>query len=184
MLISPAAALADVDQAVGGGFALQANVLGLVVVPPTPNVTLTATEPDDGFDEVADVVGPVDVLGVVGANVLHVETLAIGVFGENHDAEVTTEASAADLGVGGLTGGITADAVGSTCTSNGDGSTGSVEIVDLRLGDTPITDPEHRPQHHHQRSRHRARSSSTSSSSPTPPASAPGSPSTPFTSPF
>lgn len=145
MLISPTAALADVDQAVGGGFALEANVLDLVVVPRTPDVTFTANEPDDGFDEVADVVGPIDVLGVVGANVLHVESVATGVFGENHDAEVTTEASVADLSVGGPIGGITADVVGSTCTSNGDGSTGSVEIVDLRLGDELIAIPSTAP---------------------------------------
>lgn len=144
LLVSPSAALADVDQAVGGGFALEANVLDLVVVPRTPDVTFTATEPDDGFDEVADVAGPIDVLGVVGANVLHVESVATGVFGENHDAEVTTEASVADLSVGGP-GGINADLVGSTCTSNGDGSTGSVEIVDLRLGDTPIAIPSTAP---------------------------------------
>lgn len=144
MLISPSSALADVDQAVGGGFALQANVLNLVVVPRTPDVTFTATEPDDGFDEVADVVGPVNVVGVVGANVLHVESQATGVFGENHDAQVTTEASVADLSVGG-SGGINADLVGSTCTSNGDGSTGSVEIVDLRLGDELIAIPSTAP---------------------------------------
>ena len=144
MLISPTAALADVDEARGGGFALSADVLDLVVVPPTPDETWTATEPDDGFDEVSDVVGPVNVLDVVGANVLHVESLASGVSGENHDAQVTSEASVADLTVGG-TGGINADVVGSTCTSNGDGSTGSVEIVDLRLGDTPIAIPSTAP---------------------------------------
>ena len=145
MLISPTAALADVDQATGGGFALDADILGLVVIPPTPNVTFTATEPDDGFDEVADVVGPVDVLGAATAGVLHVESQASGVFGENHDATVRSEASAADVVVAPLTNGITVEAVSSTCVANGDGASGITEIVDLRVGGNPITIPSTAP---------------------------------------
>ncbi len=145
MLISPTSALADIDEARGGGFALSADVLGLITIPPTPDVTFTATEPDDGFDEVADVVGPVNVLGAATAGVLHVESQASGVFGENHDATVRSEASAADVVVAPLTNGITVEAVSSTCVSNGDGSSGITEIVDLRVGGNPITIPSTAP---------------------------------------
>jgi uncharacterized protein DUF5979 len=147
VLVSPIPAHADVNSVTGGGFAAQANVLGLVVLAPTPGgapngVNFTATEPVDGFNQNVPGVN-VSLPQVLTANVLNVNSVAQGVAGENHAASVTTTSSVANVLVGPTVApSLIADAISSTCTSNGDGSTGSTSVVNLRAPGSgpPLTD--------------------------------------------
>jgi uncharacterized protein DUF5979 len=147
VLVNPLPAHADVDSVTGGGFAARANLLGAVLLAPTPGglpngVNFTATEPVDGFNQNVPGVN-VSLPQVLTANVLNVNSVASGVAGENHAGTVTTTSSVANVLVGPTVApGLIADAISSTCTSNGDGSTGSTSVVNLRTaaGGPPITD--------------------------------------------
>ena len=150
VLVNPLPAHADVDTVSSGGFAARANLLGAVLLAPTPGglpngVNFAATEPVDGYNQNIDGIN-IALPQVLTANVLNVNSVAQGLAGENHAGSVTTTSSVANVVVGPsvppATPALTVDAISSTCTSNGDGSTGSTSVVNLRApgGGPPITD--------------------------------------------
>lgn len=136
MVAGASPATADVDSLSGNAFALSvdSSLLG-ALVPPTPEVSGSASEPQDGFSESDTSVGPIDLLGLIDAGVLNASTVGSGLIGENHFAEVVSEASAADVAVGTQ---ITLGAVEADCFAGGPGSGGDVRLVDAFVGTAPL----------------------------------------------
>ena len=137
--LSPAAQ-ADVDSVTGTAFAasLSSSLLGQVIAP-TPLVTGTATEPTNSFGPIVQSSLPVSVPGLLSIGVLNAETAGDGVAaGEpaGHLGFARSRASAADVIVG--LGSLSIDAVESVCRSDGNGSTGSTELVGAVLGGNPL----------------------------------------------
>lgn len=122
-------ALADVTEVSGGATGVSADVttlLGINVgVSPTPNVTLPAT----GGGPFAQTVLSANVPGLLNVGVLNASTEG-GNLG-SHQGFATSSASVANVNA--LVGRITAQAIASKCTSNGDGSSGSSTLTTANL---------------------------------------------------
>jgi Tol biopolymer transport system component len=129
--------LGDVDLVDGSAFGVSVtSALGVGVVSPTPSAAGSAHEPEDGYGPVSPV-GPVNVLDVVTARLLDARTQGSGVAGENHLGSATSSARAGALNV---LGALSADAVSSTCTSDGDGSRGSTNLLNASAAGKPLVD--------------------------------------------
>ncbi len=133
-------AQADVDSVSGSAYAaaLNSSLLGQVIAP-TPLVSGSATEPTNSFGPIDQSTLPVDVIGLLHIGVLNGFTQGDGVAAGDptgHFGFALSRASAADIVVG--LGALTIDAVESVCRSDGDGSTGSTELVGAVLGGNPL----------------------------------------------
>lgn len=131
---SAGAAFADTTAVAGSAFGESVNVTvlgtGLVTSGPLPTVTLPA---NGSATAVTNQTASVNVLGLLSTGVLNVSTQGTAAGGS-----VTSSAQVANPKVGlALSPAVTADAVGSTCTSNSSGSTGTTTIANLKvLGQT------------------------------------------------
>jgi hypothetical protein len=137
--ISPSAQ-ADVDSVSGGAFAatLQSSLLGNVI-PPTPNVSGSATEPVNSFGPIAESALPIDIVGLLHVGVLNASTRGDGIAaGEpaGHLGFAESRASVADVIVG--LGSLGIDVLETGCRSDGNGSTGFTELIGGVLGGNPL----------------------------------------------
>ncbi|MFB9743110.1 choice-of-anchor P family protein [Pseudonocardia sulfidoxydans] len=128
---SAGAAFADVSAVSGSAFGASVNVTvlggGLVNVGPTPTVTLPA---GGSATAVTNSAAQVNAVGLLSTGLLNVSTQGV----PGATGSVTSSAQVANPKVGlAIAPAITADAVGSTCTSNSEGSTGSTSIANLRV---------------------------------------------------
>ncbi|GAY09552.1 choice-of-anchor P family protein [Pseudonocardia sp. N23] len=135
-IASAGAAFADVSAVSGSAFGESVNVTvlgtGLVTSGPLPTVTLPAL---GSAGPVTDNAANVSVLGLLSTGVLNVSTQGV----PGATGSVTSSATVANPKVGlAIAPAITADAVGSTCTSNSSGSTGSTTIANLRVLGAPV----------------------------------------------
>jgi hypothetical protein len=127
-------AAADVNDVSGAGaFGVSVNatapVVGAVTVGPIPSVDL----PGGGGNvstSAASVSGP----PVLTAGVLKVSTEGANL--GSHDGFSTSTAEVANANL--LSGALTAQVITASCTSNGDGSTGSSTLVDASAGGNPL----------------------------------------------
>ena len=142
-LAAPASAdVTDVSGSGAFGESVDVTVLGAgsVTSGPTPSVTL----PSGGGGPVTDSLANVNLPGVLTTGLLNVSTA-----GTNVGSHVGTSTSSAQV-VGAtllsalassLNGSplLTADVISSQCTSNGDGSSGSSNLVGLSVAGSPIS---------------------------------------------
>ncbi|MBA2327827.1 MAG: hypothetical protein H0V95_14460, partial [Actinobacteria bacterium] len=127
-------ASADVTSVGGGAFGEQVNLsilgVGLVSSGPSPSVTLPST----GGGPFTNSLASVSVPPALTTGLLEVSTEG-GSLG-THQGFATSSATIANAHI--FTDFLLATAVNSTCTSNGDGSTGSSTLVGATLLGTPI----------------------------------------------
>lgn len=140
LVVFPASALADVTGFGGGAYGVFADVTtpGPVVVTVGPVPMVTAPPGPAGGTATADLVSADPTLVALGISVAGGATLAdvgstSGLFG-THAGFVSSSTDLAAVTVGGalstlLTSFVSADAVSSTCTANGDTVSGSTSIV-------------------------------------------------------
>jgi hypothetical protein len=146
-MAAPAAAdVTDVSGSGAFGESVNVSVLGsgTVTSGPTPTVDL----PSGGGGPITDSLASLDLPGVLTAGVLKVSTDGTNL--GSHTGTATSSASVADATVGaalaGQLGGsplLEADVISSKCTSNGDGSSGSSNLVDLKIAGNgqPVSPP-------------------------------------------
>jgi hypothetical protein len=146
-LAAPASAdVTDVSGSGAFGESVNVNVLGsgTVTSGPMPSVDL----PSGGGGPVTDSLASVNLPGVLTAGVLNVSTEGTNL--GSHSGTSTSSASVADATVGaalsGQLGGsplLEADVISSQCTSNGDGSSGSSNLVALEVAGNgaPVSPP-------------------------------------------
>jgi hypothetical protein len=124
-------ALADVTEVTGSAFGESVDVKLLNAVPvtsgPLPSVTMTS--PPGGLGPFSQSALSASVPGLLTAGVLNASTQG-GNLG-SHAGFATSSASVANVNA--LLGRITATVIGSTCKSNGDGSTGSSTLTNLNV---------------------------------------------------
>ncbi len=133
LVINAPPASADVDTA--QGLAFGASVGGaLTLLPPTPAVTIDATEatPPSSLGPIEQTAVDIDLPGILRAPVLRAGTEAGNLAGEDHGGFVESFAEVTNVTVG--LNAITADAVNSSCSSTGDGSVGNVTVANLNIG--------------------------------------------------
>jgi hypothetical protein len=128
---SAGAAFADVSAVSGSAFGESVNVTvlgtGLVSSGPMPTVTLPA---GGSATAVTNSTAQVNVIGLLSTGLLNVSTQGV----PGATGSVTSSAQVANPKVGlALAPAVSADAVGSTCTSDAEGSTGSTTIANLRV---------------------------------------------------
>lgn len=127
-------ALADVTEVSGGAVGESIDVTTLLGIHvgsgPLPSVTLPAT----GGGPITQQVLNVNVPNLLTAGVLNTSTEG-GNLG-SHQGFATSSASVADVNA--LVGRITAQAIASKCTSNGDGSSGSSTLTQASLLGVPL----------------------------------------------
>lgn len=121
-------ATAEVTAVDGGADGVQVGVT-LVGTPTTLAATPTVSLPSDGGGPFTSSLASVDLPGVLSTGVLDTSTEG-GNLG-SHSGFATSSASVADVDV--LAGLVSADVVASTCTSNGDGSTGSTTLTNASI---------------------------------------------------
>lgn len=128
---------ASVDEVGGGAFGESVEVVlgGMAAGSgPLPSVTL----PPEGGGPFTDTASSVDlsagVTSVLSTGVLTVSTEGGGL--GSHQGFATSSAQVDDVSI--LTSVFTADKISSTCTSTGDGSTGSASFTNAQLNGTPI----------------------------------------------
>jgi hypothetical protein len=121
-----APATAEVTAVDGGAAGVQVGVT-LLGLPTTLAATPAVSLPSSGSGDVpiAQSLASVDVPGVLSTGILNASTVGGNL--NSHAGYATSNASVADVNV--LAGLVSADAVASTCTSNGDGSTGSTTLT-------------------------------------------------------
>lgn len=129
LLMNAGTASADVNRAMGDAFGLQANVLGLINIPPSPHVSIDANEntPANQLGPITDAlaqIGPTPpLLNLLSAGVLHVSTQAGRLVGEDHGGFVTSDATLASAQIGNpalpL---ISLEALEMQCAADGDGA--------------------------------------------------------------
>jgi hypothetical protein len=146
-MVAPASAeVTDVSGSGAFGESVNVSVLGsgTVTSGPMPSVTL----PSGGGGPVTDSLANVNLPGVLTAGVLNVSTEGTNL-GSN-GGTATSSASVADATVGaalaGQLGGsplLEADVISSRCTSSGDGSSGSSNLVALQIAGNgqPVSPP-------------------------------------------
>jgi hypothetical protein len=133
---SPAGA--DVNSASGSAFGAFVSVAGLTVINQTGQASGSATLPATGYPLDTGSLLPVSIPGVLSIGVSNAGTQASGL--GTHEGTVISNATVASVVVGPSA--ITLDAVTSSCTANGDGATGTTELVGATAGGNPlITSP-------------------------------------------
>jgi hypothetical protein len=133
-LASPA--LAEVTEVNGGAFGESVNVTppivgGAVTSGPLPSVTLPTT---GAQPPITQSVASVNVPNLLSTGILNVSTTG-GNLG-THQGFATSTASVANVNA--LTGRVTAAAVASTCTANGDGASGSSTLTTASVLGLPV----------------------------------------------
>jgi hypothetical protein len=125
--VSPSSA--EVTAVAGSAFGAQASVTVLALPPTTLAAAPTVTLPATGGGPLTATLASVDLPGVLSTGLLSVSTVGGNL--NSHAGFATTDATIADVNaVAGL---LTADAVSTTCTSNGDGSTASTTLANAQL---------------------------------------------------
>ena len=129
VLASPA--LADVTEVTGGAFgeSVDVRLLNAVQVNSGPLPSVTMASPPGGLGPFSQSAVSASVAGLLTAGVLNASTQG-GNLG-SHSGFATSSASVANVNA--LVGRITATVIGSTCRSNGDGSTGSSTLTNLNV---------------------------------------------------
>ena len=117
-------ASAEVTAVDGGAFGVQVGVT-LVGVDTTLVATPTVSLPPTGGGPLTNSLASVSLPGVLSAGVLNTSTQGGNL--NSHAGFATSTASVANVNV--LANLVSADVVSSTCTSNGDGSTGSTTLT-------------------------------------------------------
>lgn len=140
-----APASADVTDVSGSGaFGESVNVsvlgTGSVTSGPTPTVTL----PSGGGGPITDSLANVNLPGVLTTGLLNVSTQGQNLGSHSGTSHSTAQVNGTTLlaALGPALGGsplLTADIISSQCTSNGDGSSGSSNLVGLEVAGNPIT---------------------------------------------
>jgi hypothetical protein len=135
-------ALADVSEVSGSAFATSVNVDSIVDVtsPRTPLVEFTASQgqtPPADLGPFQQSVLSITAGSLLSTGVLNASTEGGNLEGDDHSGYATSSASVNDLSA--LGNRVTASTVSSECTSNGDGSTGSSSIENLRVGGVAVT---------------------------------------------
>jgi hypothetical protein len=123
-------ALADVTQVTGSAFgeSVDVRVLNVPITSgPLPSVNMVS--PPGGLGPFSQSALTASVPGLLSAGVLNASTQG-GNLG-SHSGFATSSASVANVNA--LVGRITATVIGSKCTSNGDGSTGSSTLTNLNV---------------------------------------------------
>jgi hypothetical protein len=124
MAISASPASAEVTAVDGGAFGVQVGVTLLgtsTTLVATPSVSLPAT----GGGPFTSNLASVNLPGVLSTGVLNTSTQGGNL--NSHSGFATSDASVADVNV--VAGLVTADVIATTCTSNGDGSSGSTTLT-------------------------------------------------------
>jgi hypothetical protein len=134
MAVFTSSALADVDKVLGHAEGLSAQINPAV----GPDITLgplavvDMVSPPGGTGPFTDSVATANIPNVLSAGIINARTEG-GNLG-SHAGFATSSASVADLRVGPATSpAITATLIASKCTSNGDGSTGSSTLTNVRV---------------------------------------------------
>ena len=137
LTLTAAPATAEVTAVDGGAFGVRVDVTLLSI-----NTTLAATPsvslPSTGGGPITQSLVSLGVPSVLSTGVLNTSTQGGNL--NSHAGFATSSASVADVNV--LASLVTADAVASTCTSNGDGSTGSTTLTGAHvagIGDLAVT---------------------------------------------
>ncbi|MDQ4097687.1 MAG: hypothetical protein M3144_07455, partial [Actinomycetota bacterium] len=139
LVVTSGPAKADVRTVSGGGFAASINLLGGTLLAPTPaGVSGTATDPSPGYGPIDLSAIPVSLPGILSVAVLRAATQGGNLAGENHLGFATSFAEAAGVFVGLGGAALVADVISSSCISNGDGSTGTTQLIGARTGLTPL----------------------------------------------
>jgi hypothetical protein len=129
------AAQADVTEVSGGAFGESVDVRLLNAVPVTSGPLPSVTLPSSGAQPaITASVLSASVPGLLSAGVLNASTEGRNL--GTHDGFATSSASVADVNA--LAGRITATVIGSECTSNGDGSTGSSTLTNVNILGAPV----------------------------------------------
>ncbi len=124
VVLSAPPAAAEVTAVDGGAFGVQVGVslLGIsTTLVATPSVSL----PPTGGGPLTSSLASVNLPGVLSTGLLNTSTEGGNL--NSHAGFATSDASVVDVNV--LAGLVTADAIATTCTSNGDGSTGSTTLT-------------------------------------------------------
>jgi hypothetical protein len=130
---SPASA--EVTTARGNAFGASASTTLLGnILPPTANVSNSASVPATGYPLTAASTLPITVPGVISIGVANGSTVSTNL--GTHQGTVTSSASVAAVNVG--ISAVTADVISSTCTANGDGAVGSTQLVNAIAGGNPL----------------------------------------------
>ena len=140
LFLSVGTASADVDSVEGTGYGLSAFVGGQFLIPPAPDPTvnpplLQANEASVDFGPHASSVLTLGgILGILnnGVAVGPVVTQAGNIVGENHGGFIATSSQVANVSI--LTDTVNIPLIQTTCVSNGDGSTGTTNVSNARLG--------------------------------------------------
>jgi hypothetical protein len=125
---------ADVNAAAGNAYGASATLGGLSIISPTAFVSGSASVPATGYPLKTASAIPVAIDDIISLGVANAGTQASGL--GTHAGTVISNASVASVRIG--AGSITADAITSSCTANGDGATGHVEIVNATAGGSPL----------------------------------------------
>jgi hypothetical protein len=136
LAVFSSSAFADVDKVTGSAFgeSVDVTLLGGVNVSSGPTPSVTMTSPPDGLGPFTASLVSVSAPPILTAGVLNVKTEG-GNLG-SHAGFAKSSASVADVNVG--SGALTAVAVASNCTSNGDGSSGSSTLTTVKIGSTTL----------------------------------------------
>lgn len=121
----PSPASAHVTSVGGGAFGAQVGVTVLIPPPVTLGPVPAVTLPSGGGAPLTATLASINVAGLLTTGVLDVSTSGGNL--DSHDGFATSTAQVA--GVAALVDVLTADVVSSTCTSNGDGSSGSTTLA-------------------------------------------------------
>lgn len=131
------AAHADVTSVTGSAYGARVQVTALVNVniPPTPSVTLPA---GGSATPVTASTATVNAVGLISTGVLNVSTQ--GTTGASGSVQSSAQVANPLVGTA-LTPVVQADAVGTNCTANEAGATGTTTIANLRILGAPVTVP-------------------------------------------
>lgn len=137
LLYGQAPVSADVETISGGAYGarVSSSLLG-TILPPTPSVSGSASEPADGYGPMSQTSLPVNLPGVLSAQVLSAATEGHDLAADNHFGFSTSSATVASTVIG--TNVVTATAISSSCRSDGTGSTGSTTLVDAVVAGLPV----------------------------------------------
>jgi hypothetical protein len=126
--VMAAPSTAEVTAVDGSAFGAQASVTSLgspITLAAVPTVSL----PSSGGGPFSSTLASINVPGVLSTGALSVDTVGGNL--NSHSGFATSNASVADVNV--LAGLLSADVITSTCTSNGDGSTGSTTLANATV---------------------------------------------------
>jgi hypothetical protein len=144
LFLTAGTASADVTSVRGTGFGISATAAGASLIPATPDPTqnpplLVANESSTDFGpHTSSVVTIGGILGVLnnGISVGPVSTQAGNIVGNHHNGFISTSSQVANISA--LSDAIDIPLITSSCISNGDGSSGTTNVSNAKIGTSQL----------------------------------------------